>query len=110
MAKSDFRIVLVQIQEAHSIKWPLGLPDHPDIHHNITDRIERAEEFVEKFGLKYRVLVDPWGDPFENAFKCWPDQYYIITPDKKIVKKSEFGMDACVIEDYADFLLQTLTS
>lgn len=102
--KSEFRIVLVQIQEAHSKKWPLGLPDHPDIHYNINDRIERAKEFIDKYGLNYRILVDPWGDPFENTFQCWPDQYYIITPEKKIMKKSEYSLDACIIDDYADYL------
>ena len=90
--------------------------NHPDIQRNITQRIKRAEEFIETTQLdlskhldSIRVLIDPQGDIFENTYQSWPDKYYISSKDKKILKKSEYSMDAIIIEDYANFLYKELT-
>jgi hypothetical protein len=118
---SGYRIILVQIQEAHSKYWPQGMDNHPDIHRTLEDRISRAQEFNNKLiehGIDLldtnvkkalRVLVDPWGDEFEKLYQCWPDQYYILSVDHTILKKSEYTMDAVIEEDYADYLISELT-
>lgn len=116
---SEYRIILVQIHEAHSKYWPQGMDNHPDIQHNLSDRVKRATEFVTKLSnhgivlenvkQSLRVVIDPWSDNFENMYQCWPDQYYIISPgEHTILKKSEYSIDATINEDYADYLLNEL--
>lgn len=126
LEKSNYRIILVQIQEAHSKYWPLGMDNHPDIQHNLDERIVCANEFTSKFNISgnkgnsaIRVLIDPWGDIFENTYQAWPDQYYIIEELEnknknnngiciKILQKSEYSIDAKIIEDYTDYLYKIL--
>ena len=117
---SGYRIILVQIQEAHSKYWPQGMDNHPDIHRTLADRMLRAYEFNSKLlehGINLedidvkkalRVVIDPWGDEFEKLYQCWPDQYYILSENHIIVKKSEYTMDAVIEEDYADYLISEL--
>ena len=114
---------MVQIQEAHSKYWPLGMDNHPDIQHNLDERIARANEFKSKYNISgnkgnsaIRILIDPWGDIFENTYQAWPDQYYIVSEMEnkttnngiKILQKSEYSMDAKIIEDYTDYLYKIL--
>ena len=117
---SGYRIILVQIQEAHSKYWPQGMDNHPDIQRSLKDRMLRAYEFNSKLlehGINLedidvkkalRVVIDPWGDEFEKLYQCWPDQYYILSENHIIVKKSEYTMDAVIEEDYADYLINEL--
>ena len=117
---SGYRIILVQIQEAHSKYWPQGMDNHPDIQRSLKDRMLRAYEFNSKLlehGINLedidvkkalRVVIDPWGDEFEKLYQCWPDQYYILSENHIIVKKSEYTMDAVIEEDYADYLISEL--
>lgn len=97
------------IQEAHSVEWPTGsIPESPEQHKNIDDRISRAIETVKTYGLEYTVLVDPWGDPFEKTFQAWPDQYYYIDNSKKVLDYSQYNMDAQIINDYSNILNKLL--
>ncbi len=119
---SGYRIILVQIQEAHSKYWPQGMDNHPDIHRTLEDRVSRAQEFNAKLianGIMLddidvkkalRVVIDPWGDEFEKLYQCWPDQYYILSPDYTILKKSEYSMNAVIEEDYTNYLINELVS
>lgn len=119
---SGYRIILVQIQEAHSKYWPQGMDNHPDIHRTLEDRISRAQEFNAKLianGIMLddidvkkalRVVIDIWGDEFEKLYQCWPDQYYILSPDYTILKKSEYSMNAVIEEDYTNYLITELVS
>jgi hypothetical protein len=117
LENSNYRIILVQIQEAHSKFWPLGMDNHPDIQHTLEDRITRFNTFINEFNIdcnvnksSIRVLIDPWGDIFENTYQAWPDQYYIISAmtnnddGMKILKKSTYTIDAKIEEDYSEYL------
>jgi hypothetical protein len=117
---SKYRLILVQIQEAHSKYWPQGMNNHPDIHRPLEDRVLRALEFKNKLiekGIELedkniykaiRVVIDPWENQFEKIYQCWPDKYYILSSDKIILKHSEYSMDATIIEDYTDYLITEL--
>ena len=83
--------------------------DHPEVQTNFADRVARAQEFCRKYSIPFRVYIDPWGDPFETLFHVWPDKYHIIE-NGKITGKSEYGMNAVIITDYADLLGGTLSA
>lgn len=127
LVNSNWRIILIQIQEAHSKSWPLGMNNHPDLQRNLYDRVARANEFDKKLienninlqdkitSKAIRVVIDTWNDEFENIYQCWPDKFYALAPDAppdsnadtpqyKIIKKSIYSLDAIIEEDYTDYL------
>lgn len=110
MKDSNYRLVLVQIQEAHTKLWPLGMSDHPDAQKDFKERVSRANAFRDKYSIPYRIVVDPWGDLFEKKFRAWPDKYYMIAPDSDhtILAKSEYSLDALVKNDYGEMLERIL--
>jgi hypothetical protein len=65
-------------------------------HKNIIDAFECS--------IQHFILEE-----FEKLYQCWPDQYYILSVDHTILKKSEYTMDAVIEEDYADYLISELT-
>lgn len=104
MKQMNIGLILVQIEEAHTVKWPLGFADHPLNHTTFEARVARANEFVAKFSQFTNVYVDAWTNDFENAFQAWPDRFVLIDPDLKILAKSEYSMDALIVDDYADII------
>jgi hypothetical protein len=97
--------VFVQINEAHSDKWPLGFTDHPPVQCDFEERLEKARFFATSF--PYKVYVDSWKDLFEETYHAWPDKYILIEmSSRKILAKSEYSRDALVINDYAQYLEQ----
>ena len=104
MRANNIGLILVQIEEAHTIKWPLGFTDHPENHHTFDDRILRANEFVNKFPEFENVYVDGWTNDFEQTFQAWPDRFVLVNKDLMILEKSEYSMDAIIINDYANII------
>lgn len=104
LIKSDYRLILVQIQEAHTTLWPLGMDNHPEPQRSFEERLARAQRFTADYNIKYRVVVDPWGDTFEKRFHAWPDKYYLINPQLQITGKSEYRADSIVSNDYGELL------
>lgn len=100
--------MLVQIQEAHTKLWPLGMSDHPDAQKDFVERVQRANTFKDKYNIPYRIVIDPWGDIFEKKFRAWPDKYYMIAPNGTILTNSEYSLGALVLNDYGDLLEQIL--
>jgi hypothetical protein len=39
----------------------------------------------------FKVLIDTWENDYANKYKTWPDKYYCLDKDLKIVAKSEYG-------------------
>lgn len=104
MKKINIGLVLIQIEEAHTKKWPLGFTDHPENHHTFEDRISRANEFVAKFNQFENVYVDGWDNNFEQSFQAWPDCFVLINEDLMILEKSEYCTNAVIINDYATII------
>lgn len=101
------RLILIQISEAHTIEWPLGFDTHPTSQKSFDDRVERAKLFSNKYPM-FEIYVDGWTNDFENTFQAWPDKYYLIDKDKKVLDYSKYNMNACIINDYYDkYLNQT---
>jgi hypothetical protein len=80
------------------------MSDHPSPQTSFQERVERAQKFVKDYNVSFEVYIDPWGDPFENAFHSWPDKYYLVDNNKKICTKSEYSYDAAVMNDYGRLL------
>jgi len=88
---TKIRVIMVYINEAHSKKWKIGLPHHPEPHKDFQDRIARAQQIVEEYKVPYELYVDGWNNEFETTFRSWPDKYYLIDKDLKVLMKSEYG-------------------
>jgi hypothetical protein len=97
-------LILIQIEEAHTTKWPLGFVDHPPNHATFEDRIERANEFGNKFPQFKNVYVDSWTNDFEHEFQAWPDRFVLVDENLVILEKSEYSMEAVIIRDYANII------
>jgi len=87
----NIKVILIYIDEAHSNKWKIGLNNHPDPQKDFEDRIKRAKKFILDFDPTYELYVDLWNNNYANAFHAWPDKYYLIDKDKKVLQKSEYG-------------------
>jgi len=103
MQLHKIELILVQICEAHTNKWPLGMTDHPEQHKNFEERLNRANEFNNSYPY-FEVYVDAFDNKFENIYRAWPDKYVIINKDKCITGKSEYSMNAVIVLDYAKII------
>ena len=112
LQEKNIGVVLIQINEAHSIKWPIGRDHCPEVQKDFEERVERANQFQEKYDCPFPIYIDDWSDEFELKFRAWPDKYYYIDQDKKVLKKSEYGTtgenDGVVTKDYSILLSQLI--
>ena len=90
--------VLVYIDEAHSKRWPVGI-DHPDPHAGIGDRIDRARRFLPEFRAPFSMVVDSWSNDFAETFRAWPDRYFHLDPDHRVLHMSTYGRNADALVD-----------
>ena len=111
--KNNLNVILVQIDEAHSDGWPVGIESilnvpQPSPHKSFQDRIDRANYFVNKYNPSYPVYIDGWDNIFANTFQAWPDKFYCVDKDLKVISKSEYHKDgdleAKIIVDYTKLL------
>ena len=65
MKKNNIGLILIQIEEAHTKKWPLGFTDHPDNHNIFENRVSRANDFAKRFNQFENVYIDGWDNNFE---------------------------------------------
>jgi hypothetical protein len=92
MVKHGIQLILVQIDEAHSVDgWPVNLKDAPMSHTNIGERLERARKFIREEKPPFPVFVDTWSNSFAEIYRAWPDKYYCVNSDLLITHESEYG-------------------
>lgn len=103
-------MILIQIHEAHSDAWPIGLPDQPKPNSCYKDRVDRAQEFIRNERPPYDVYIDGWDDQFEQGFRAWPDRYYYVDLSSpveiKVLRTSTYGerADALIDLDCVDLV------
>lgn len=108
--KAGIKVVLIQIDEAHSSAWPMALDNQPEPQSIFQDRIDSANRFVSDYDPPYDVYIDGWDNVFANTFRAWPDKYHCVDENLKIVSKADYHGDddgnkeAVVIEDYVVLL------
>ena len=108
-------VILIQINEAHSTKWPIGKEKCPEAQQNFSERVERANQFVIDEECPYPVYIDGWSNNYELNYRAWPDKYYYVDcKNMKILQKSEYGtdgdQDGVIIDDYVEMLSNILKS
>jgi len=115
--KNNITVILVQIDEAHSEAWPMAIDvllnmEQPKPQQTFSDRVERANYFVENYGCPYKVYIDNWDNDFAETFRSWPDNYYLINDKMKVIGKSEYHLDldkeATIILDCTELLEKLL--
>lgn len=100
-------LILIQISEAHTKKWPIGYVDHPEQQNNLDDRINRMKEFKKIYNQNNvfnNVYVDLFENTFENTYHAWPDKYYYVDSNFIILDKSRYDDNAVLINDYYKLL------
>ncbi len=109
MKEKSIFFLLIQIEEAHTDKWPQGVITLGKNHSDFSDRVARAQKFVSEELPDddcFKVMVDPWNNVFAETFQAWPDKYYLINKDKVVLKKSTYGQfkDAVIDCDCLDLI------
>jgi hypothetical protein len=87
---------VVYIQEAHPIDaWQLDANRRDNVlfasPKTDEERSEIAEVCVLRLSIKLPALVDDVHDTVERAYTGWPDRFYVIGQDGRIVHKSGAG-------------------
>lgn len=95
MKQANIKFVLVQIDEAHSTAWPIGLENTPEPQKNFEERVKRAINFIQynDFGESFIFKIDAWENHFAETFRAWPDKYYLIDKEYRVLEKSEYGTE-----------------
>lgn len=98
MKNKNIKILLVQINEAHSTAWNISLPNAPNPQKTFSERVERCNNFVEDHKDKYDddvflIKIDPFDNRFENLFRIWPDEFYLIDSNYRVIAKSEYSSE-----------------
>jgi len=102
--KLGIRVVLVQIEEAHTDAWPIGRDHQPKNHDSMETRMKAARDFVKDYSPPYDVFVDDFEtNQFENTFQAWPDKYYFIDHNYNIINKSQYD-DGVIMVDYTEII------
>ncbi len=110
MATKDIFFILIQIDEAHTAAWPQGVIKLGTPHKNIEDRCKRAQDFNSEIIVgnseHFKVLVDPWHNPFAECYSAWPDRYVLFDSARRVVAQSTYGAhkDAVIDVDCVDLI------
>jgi hypothetical protein len=123
MIKNNIFFILVQIDEAHSNLWPVGLENTPNPQSSFEDRLDRAnnqmaielQQYMDENKIideefPFKLVVDGWNNIFAETFRAWPDVYHLIDSSMKVMAKSTYGKyaDAVVDVDYVDLIKQLI--
>jgi len=121
LLKHKIFVILVQIDEAHSIEWPMAIDNtfdviQPENQKTFEDRINRVNYFVKHYNPPcdvFNVYVDGWNNEFAEIFQAWPDRHYCINKNFQIITKAEYHLEgdeeAVVIEDCTITLEKLMT-
>ena len=110
MKEKKIGLILIQINEAHSTLWPNGLKHTPTPQKSFEERLERANKFVQEEKCPFTVLVDDWKDSFDRKFRAWPDKYYCVDKNLKIIETSSYGSkkDALINKDCLELIRELI--
>jgi len=96
--------LLIQIDEAHSTAWPIGLENTPTPQKSYEERVQRAQAFAPELPTEsFQICIDGWDNEFAERFRAWPDKYYCINDQYQVIAKSEYG-DALIKQECTDLI------
>lgn len=108
LKKYNLKVILIQIDEAHSDAWPMNIKNQPKPQKSFEDRILRANQFIAEYNPPYPVYIDNWNNEFAELFRAWPDKYHCVNKDLEVIGRSEYGLygdeEAKIIKDYTILL------
>ena len=112
MEKHGILFLLIMIQDAHSTAWPAGLKGTPTPQKSFDERIERANSIFSTMPISkaFVPLIDGWDDEYSLTFRAWPDVYYLIDENHKVLAKSTYGVrgDALLDVDCVDIIREII--
>ncbi len=111
MKEKKIYFILIQIDEAHSTGWNVGLDDLVEPQKNIGERLERANKLAQT--SPFDVYVDTWVNDFGEIYHAWPDKYYCFDRNMTILQQSEYGSsgksNAKIVLDCVDLITSLLS-
>jgi len=89
-------LVTVYIKEAHpEDEWQMDSNEEEGVCYpqpkTTEQRLAIANDFVKRFEYPLPLLVDPIENPANAAYAAWPERFYILDEQSKIVYKGETG-------------------
>jgi len=112
---NQVHFVYVYIEEAHADdEWPLSTTFTIKQHKTIEERLAAAQRLVEEFGSKIPVLVDSMTNEFNREFSVWPERWFLLNTEGKLIfvayPTSEFGFERSYIDLFVQQELEKNTS
>ena len=109
LAQSNIVILLLQVSEAHSSAWPIGLPNQVEPQTDFSDRLQRANHFVREDAPQYPFIVgvDGFDNIVDDTLHLWPDGWLCFNREWIVVAKSTYS-NGVVNLDLVDFLNQQM--
>ena len=86
----------VYIKEAHpEDEWQMDSNETEGVCYpqpkTLEQRLAIANDFVRRFGYPIPLVVDPIENPAGAVYAGWPERFYIVDENRKIVYKGEPG-------------------
>jgi hypothetical protein len=94
--KKDVEFLLVYVREAHPTDgWQVPRNEKENVllesAKSFEQKDEHAASCARNLGIEFTTLVDGMDNGTEQAYAAWPDRYYIVGIDGKIVEKGAQG-------------------
>jgi hypothetical protein len=88
--------VTIYIKEAHpEDEWQMDSNEEEGVCYpqpkTMEQRLAIANDFVKRFDYPVPLLVDPIDNPANRLYAGWPERFYVIDEQGKIVYKGEPG-------------------
>lgn len=94
--KDQVEFLLVYVREAHPTDgWQVPRNEKENVLLESAKSYEQKEEHatscVRNLGITFTTLVDGMDNATEKAYTAWPDRFYIVDKEGKIVVKGQPG-------------------
>ncbi len=111
LERKGIKVLLVQVNEAHSSNWPIGLPNQVEPQTDLMDRLQRANDFVRDDVPQYPFIVgvDGFDNLIDDTMHLWPDGWICFDHEWIVTAKSTYTSkrgNGIVDVDLVDFLNQ----
>lgn len=92
--RADF--LTVYVREAHPTdEWQMESNEKEGVCYpqpkTMAQRIAIANDFVRRFKYPIPLLIDSVDNPADKIYAGWPERFYVLDRDRKIVYKGKTG-------------------
>ncbi|MBI2684825.1 MAG: deiodinase [Acidobacteria bacterium] len=94
--QKDVEFLLVYVREAHPVDgWQVAQNEKEGVLIESAKTYEQKDEHAtscaRNLGITFTTLVDGMDNTAEKAYTAWPDRYYLVGTDGRIVVKGAPG-------------------